>query len=93
MKIEFNRNGLILEEYFQSRSFDDCDYSIYLTFSPKELKILFDYYKVQLGDYEKLTDKILNHYQTYNSLKLFHDFFHNRGVYSTISEDVPLINS
>lgn len=93
MKIEFSQYGLTLEEYYPSRLFDDCDYSVYLTFSPKELKILFDYYKVQLCDKEKLTDKIYHHYQTYNSLKLFHDFFHNRGIYSTINEDVPLVNS
>ncbi|WP_205749516.1 hypothetical protein, partial [Aquirufa rosea] len=70
MKIEFNRHGLSLEEHYPSRSFDDYDYTFYLTFSQKELKMLFDYYRVQFGDNEKLADKILHHYQTYDSLKL-----------------------
>jgi hypothetical protein len=93
MVIEYENKCLILEQMFKARSHDDEDCSIFLTFSSKEVKKLFNYYDLNFNEIDTLIHKLNNHYETYNSLKLFQDFFHNRGIYSTISEDVPLVNS
>jgi hypothetical protein len=85
--IDLNGNNLIVEHIRDTNNFDD-DTSIYLTFNIKETKRLIDFYKV--ASIEELFNHIHDHFNTYNSLKRYQDFFHKRNIYSTISSSCAL---
>ncbi len=90
LKIELFHDSIILEvEYPSIDPFDD-DTIVNLTFSKGEVKKLSSYYSVKTK--EELLVSIESHYHTYDSLKLFQDFFDKRGIYSTLSHSSPLIN-
>ena len=93
MKIEIYKNQVIMEKYHEASQFDHDDYCISLTFNKVETKKLSEYYQVSNIEDERLKSKILNHYQTYGSLRWYQDFLEKHNIYGTLSNTAPLINS
>lgn len=88
LEIKFKDGLFIIEHQIDANSFEDDDSSIFLSFNKKETKNLIEYYKVD--NIEDLMHNVYQHFNTYNSLKRFQDFFERRYIHSTLSESALL---
>lgn len=84
LNIEFRSGQIIVEHQRESNSLDDDDSSIFLSFNKVESKKLFDYYNIY--SINELADKFFQHFTTYNSLKIFQQYFEKREINSLLSE-------
>ena len=90
IKVELHNNALVLDITYPSFDPFDDESNISLAFTKSEVKKLCNYYNVKI---EELLLAVSNHYETYNSPKLFQEFLDKRGIHGTLSSTAPLINS